>query len=84
MVHVDADTQPLHFEYTSWDPPTNEPTHFHKVNNESALRIFGNDQVALDSAHAQAKNAGQFLLAYLLEHDDRPVSQYLGMILNSV
>mmetsp|Transcript_7700 Transcript_7700/g.16927 ORF Transcript_7700/g.16927 Transcript_7700/m.16927 type:complete len:529 (-) Transcript_7700:11-1597(-) len=69
--------QPRNFEYTTWGPGVRSPGAFKKLTHEGCLKEWEQDAAALESAHAQAIEASQFLIGYLLEKDtchNKPVA----------
>jgi len=66
---------PTHYEYTAWvnDKGEDAPGRFLKPTAEDALARFAGDELALASAHTQAIEASQPLIAELLKKHDQPV-----------
>merc|ERR1712113_765446 len=62
---------PTNYEYTAWGPGKDSPGHFKKLSDQGVLQRWSDDQVAVDQAHAQAVEASQFLITWLLEKDVR-------------
>eukprot|EP00929_Paragymnodinium_shiwhaense_P063906 TRINITY_DN31982_c0_g1_i1.p1 TRINITY_DN31982_c0_g1~~TRINITY_DN31982_c0_g1_i1.p1 ORF type:complete len:469 (+),score=127.03 TRINITY_DN31982_c0_g1_i1:60-1466(+) len=69
-----ARLEPKHFEYTAWGPSRGDsPGPFLKFSHQRCLATWGNDEEAMNSAHAQALEASQFLIAHLLSKHSEPV-----------
>lgn len=67
--------KPAHYEYTAWNTSASstEPGSFTKPKRANVLKKWANDEEALLSAHAQAEEASQFLIAHLLSVHPTPV-----------
>merc|ERR1711920_235240 len=67
--------KPAHYEYTAWNTSSasTEPGSFTKPKRDTVLARWGNDEEALNIAHAQAEEAAQFLIAHLLSVHKTPV-----------
>jgi len=66
---------PKHYEYTSWTTTdrSTSPGSFGKMSRREALVHWQEDSAALDAAHAEAEEAAQFLIGWLLETHHEPV-----------
>lgn len=67
--------KPLHYQYTSWRTAKSawSPGSFTKPQRAECLARWENDEQALDSGHAQAEEASQFLIGHLLTISPEPV-----------
>jgi len=67
--------EPKHHSYTQWQTraSSDTPGSFVKPSHEHCLKQWAGDTDAMQSAHAQATEISQFLIADLLKHHVEPV-----------